>query len=167
MPTAVSSIGFYSMARGNLLGARHIFRALPTQEQNINPCIQFLLGFAIEGYLKAFLAQNKFTLKQLLGIGHNLKAAMQAVEDHGIVLPERSKLCFVVDHMAVGHLKLQYRYLDGSPTGSMTLVYPRTAFEALVPLDKAVFEVLQADINEEEMQLGLSITTTWHDVPPL
>lgn len=167
MAISVTAIGFYSMARGNLLGAGHIFRALPAQERNKNPCIQFLLGFAVEGFLKAFLAKKNYTQKQLRGIGHNLQAAMQEVEDNGFVLRERSQLLFVVDKLALGHLELQYRYLGASRTGGMTMVYPRTAFDALIPLDKAVFEVVQSDINDEEMQLGLPITTAWQGVPPL
>lgn len=155
------------MARGNLLGAGHIFRALPAQERDINPCIQFLLAFAVEGYFKALLAQKNYTEKQLREIGHDLKAAMYEVEDYGIVLPERSKLEFVVENFAEGHLKLHYRYLGQTNTGGVTMVYPRTAFAALVPLDETVFGVVQADINEEELQLGLPITSAWQGVPPL
>ncbi len=164
---SVSSIGFYSMARGNLLGAGHIFRALPPQERDINPCIQFLLAFAVEGYFKALLAKKNYTEKQLRGIGHDLRAAMQEVEDCGLVLPEPTKVSFVVDNFAGGHLNRDYRYLGETNANGVTMVYPRTAFAALVPLDEAVFGVVQADINEEELQLGLRITLAWQGVPPL
>ena len=171
MSDHVSPVGYYSMARGNLIGASHIYRALPTeQERNINPCIQFLLGFTVEGYFKALLAHKNYKLHQLIAIGHNLKKAMQKAGDEGIALPGYPKLKFVVDNLALGHLKHHYRYLPSNPDGSdkeFTMVYPSLAFEALAPLDEIVFKEIQAEINADESRLGLPTTTNWPGAPML
>lgn len=167
---ADNAVGLYSAARGYLLGAGHIFRALPVAERNINPCIQFLLGFAVECFLKAYLAYTGYAEKQLRAIGHDLVLAMQTAETEGLVLPDQSQVRFVVDCLAPGHLRQHYRYLLHNPDGSirpLTMVYPRTAFEALCPLDETMFRLIQADINGEEKRLGLPVTIAWPGIPPL
>jgi hypothetical protein len=165
MKDIVPASGYYSMARSHLTGAKRIFSTLPTQaEQRTNVCIQFLLGWAAEGYLKAFLCHKGYTVRQLRDIGHNLEEGLTEAMRGGLSFPWIGRSQIVVRHLSKGHSSLYYRYLPSNPDGTekdFVQVLPELAFDALDALDQAVYPSVQSEMESALAAQGRA-PWEWH-----
>ncbi len=157
------------MARRNLGGVKRILATMPDErERNCDPCIQFLLGWSCEGYLKTFLAANKMSDKELrLEIGHDLIEAFEVATAKGLDYPEIGRLHIVIGHLAPGHLDMHWRYMPTNADGSerqFNLVWPSLAIPALDALDQAVWSWVQTDFGKTLAEQGLSPHPGWRPV---
>ena len=165
LPDIVTSGGYYNMARYNLLGAQRIaFSHSIVGERNSDPCIQFLLGWALEGFFKVYLAHKGYKGVQLRKIGHDLVQAREATMKEGLLIEQYGTLKFVVETLHPAHLKFYYRYFPSNPDRSaktFQFVMPDIAFPVVGHLDEMVFPFVQAELNADEIRLGRSPTMKW------
>jgi hypothetical protein len=158
--------GFYTMARENLRGAKRIASTLATEaEKNSDPCIQFLLGWTAEGFLKTFLAAREIPERVLRNkIGHDLLEAYEQAISNGLHYPDLGRLHVVVGHLADAHLEMHWRYMPINPDGSemkFKFVWPSLAIPALDALDHAVWPFVEADFTRTLEAQGLLPHSGW------
>lgn len=162
----VPPTGFYSTARCNLGGAKRIASTFSAEsERNRNSCIQFLLGWAAEGYLKTYLANAGMSEHDLrVCIGHDLDEALRIGRGMGLVVTGAEQLDFVVSHLAPAHLSMFWRYLPTNVDGTerkFDLVMPSVAFPALDMLDAAVWPGVQDEMNRLLAAQGRQPVPCW------
>ncbi|WP_043342463.1 hypothetical protein [Belnapia moabensis] len=164
----VPPFGYYSMARRQLEGARRIDLTYGGDaRRKTDTCMQFLFGWSLEGYLKAYLAGQGVEQPALIRIGHNLEEALREAVARGLAFPWIGRVRLAVHHLHPGHRGLYYRYLPQNPDGTdktFSLILPDLAFDALDALDEAVFLSIQEEINVDERRLGQAPTLAWRGV---
>ena len=166
----VPPFSLYAMARSNLQGSVRISISMTPEQRDRDTCIQFLLGFAAEGYLKAYLAFDGVNEIQLKAIGHDLVKAYERALARGLPIQDLYQLRFVIETLSLPHRRNFYRYLPNNPDGSekqFELVRPLLAFESLKLLDRAVFPFLLPEINRELERQGRPLLAEWPGVDGL
>ena len=158
--------GFYAMARRNLEGVKRIVHTLASDtERNSDPCVQFLLGWSIEGFLKTFLAANNVSDDDLRNkVGHDLIEAYDWAAQRGLRYAGVGSLRGVVDDLAPSHLEMYWRYLPKGPSGAemtFTFVWPSRAVPVLDALDEAVWPCVEAHFASLLVAQGKPLHPGW------
>lgn len=104
-----------------------------------------LLGFAVELYLKAYLAHTGHTEAELRrgDVRHNLKKLLETSEADGFVLPAATEL---VKYLNDQHGSFEYRYMK--PDSSYSIRYQAEVFTELDELDAYIDTKIGASASE-------------------
>lgn len=164
----VPATGHYSTARHNLEGAKRIAHTIESVEElDTNLCVQFLLGWVAEGFLKTFLAGTMDDRQLANCIGHDLNEAWRSAKEAGLQVGGTGSLEFVISTLADAHLNMFWRYLPTNQDGTervFDMVMPSLAFPALDALDAAVWPCVEADMNRLLKKQGRPFVVRWSAV---
>jgi|ERR1043165_340918 hypothetical protein len=147
----------YSTAKGNVQSA-YLIMANPDRYQLPNDSsfylsFHLLCGFAVELYLKAFLAKKGYSERELRSVAlrHDLNKLYELARAKGL-RPNGSKL--LVDLLAAHHKSFEFRYMNRT---SRFLAFDLcTVFTAFSALDAEVDNVVGASASH-----GRSVGTGW------